>query len=626
MPKNRIYLFTVAFSLSLCLVHPLFSSPADAARTYRVGTTYSKEFRLADQFLQTGRYDQAEKQYLTLLKKNPKNSAARSGLALAQAELYKLDAAEKNAKEALAQNSKNAMAHAALGIIARNRTASLDMFYRGQREQGLAQSAQSLETASRIEPKSPEIHNQLGVTYRFQGRYQDAFREFEQALKLDPDFSEALLNQGISKLDQGDVSGAKSVYTRAIKLNSKNHMAHYRLGEALLKQGDPHQALNSFNTALALNPNNASILAKMAEAYDAQGNTSAAVTTYRKAMHANPSYMPAYVGIANLYDSRGDGELAMAELKSALNVNPKFNQARNQLGRLALVVDKPDQALQYYKESLQQNPNDPEALQGLSQTLTLIAQKTSSNSQALGVESDLVSAEQAIQEALRINPNDMRLHLASLRISQLAGKPQASQAELQQIAAYPARHDSEKMIQGEALLALGRYSEADQVFTGLMNQSRQSADKLLIIGDTLKANGDLQRARQAYQMASQAEPGNLKAERGIQRIEKAEAEAQKTYRLAKALNNWRQRESSVDYYEETLSQNPRQPEARLALAKLYEKYRQYDKAILSYQFYLGLRPDMPEKEKQSILKKISKLETLANKSENHPAILTQANQ
>src|SRR5262249_16796585 len=150
-------------------------------------------------------------------------------------------------------------------------------------------------------------------------------------------------------------------------------------------------------------------------------------------------------------------------------------------------------------------------------------------------------------------------------------------------------------------------------FHGLMSHSAGNSDKLLVIGDTLKANGDLELAKEAYQDALSASPGSLKAQRGIQRIEAAEADSQKSLRLAKSLNNIFQQRSSLDFYEETLSKNPRQPDARLALSKLYEKQREYDKAATSYQFYLGLKPDLDPKEREHYEKKINHLRELAQK-------------
>lgn len=618
---------SLALALSLGISGVLASVPSVAASgsIYRGSTVYVREMRSADKLMQTGKYKEAESKYTALLQKNPGNLTVRSMLALSQAELFKLDAAEENARKVLSRNFNNAVAHMALGVSYRNRTASQDMTYKLQRDHYLTESAKELEKAVSLDPDSPEGLNQLGVTYRFQGRMKEAESAFTQAVSIDPDFSEALLNRGIVHLEKGDIAGAKRFYSQAVQRNSKNYMAHFRIGEALIKEGELHKAIRSLNTALSLDPGNASVLSKMAEAYDMQGNAAAAVTHYRKAIQANPGFMPAYNGLANLYEDRGDGELAMAELKSALNNNPLQNSARVQLGRLALSVDKPEYALQTFKEALVLEPKNPEVIQGMSQALTTVAQKSANASQITGYESDLVNAEQAVEEALRYNPDDLRLHLASLRISQLTGKPTASLREQQEILQRVPKTEREKLIKGEALLAMGRYEESDTVFHEVIDGARGDVDKLLMIGDTLKSNGDLTMAREAYLRVSRIEPQNLKAQRGVQRIEKVEAESQKNLRLAKALNNWRQKGSSVDFYEESLLKNPRQPEARLALAKLYEKSRDYAKAAVSYQFYLGLNPQLTDKDRQHYLRKIAKLQTLAQKntSQEKPVILSK---
>jgi tetratricopeptide (TPR) repeat protein len=614
IPKAR----AIALGLSVLSLASSLCLPAESAkRMYRSAVVYSRPYRDADSYLETGRLAAAESRYMAILKRSPGNTAARASMSLAQAGLYKLDAAEKNANQVLNKNPRNAMAHLAKGVVARNRTASLDMTYRNQREELLQKSVSELQQALQFNANSPEAHNELGETYRLMGRNSEAMAEFERALSIDSRFSEARLNQGVMRLANGDTGSAKDAFKEAIRLNSKNYLAHYRLGEAYLQEGNAHEALNSLNTALSLNRSNAAILSKMADAYQSQGNTSAAIAYYRRSIQATPSFMPAYMAISDIFDNRGDGELAMSELRSALNVNPRFSAGRNRLGRLALTVDKPDQALQYFRESLKENPADSEAINGIAQALTVVAQNQANWSQTVGAESDLVNAEQSIQEALRMNPGDLRLHLANLRIAQLAGKPGISEAEALTMANMTPRNESEAMIQGEAFLTLGRYQDADRAFSALMQQAASDPDKLLVIGDTLKVNGDLDRARDAYKMAQAADPSSLKAQRGIERIEKAQAESQKTLRLAKALNGWRrnQKDSSVDFYEETLTKNPRQPEARLILSKLYERNNSYDKAARSYQFYLGLRPDLEEKERQHFLKKITHLQEKAQKEE-----------
>jgi tetratricopeptide (TPR) repeat protein len=628
MNRNTSRLFALALTISFSASGMLSTLSAQAA-AYSARAHYSRSLNLSDQGLQTGKFESAERKYTAILSRDPGNASARSALAFAQAALYKLGAAEKNADMVLAKDPNNAMAHMVKGIVSRNRTASLDMTYRGNRMNMLSDSMEHLKRASELSPNAPEIYNELGTTYRFMGRDTEALQAFDKALSISPNYSEAIMNAGIVHLGSGDGAGAKEKFQRAIRLNSKNYKAHYWLGSALLTEGNPHMALESLNTALALNKDNASVITKMGEAYEAQGNTSGAIASYRKAIQANPSYMPAYMGISNIFDSRGDGELAMAELRSALNVNPRYSEGRNRLGRLALSVDKPDQALEYYRASLKMNPQDSDAINGIAHALTVIAQRQATWSQTVGAESDLVNAEQSIQEALQMNPNDLRLHLAHLRISRLAGKPDTSKAELARLVSNPPQNDIEGMIQGEAYMAMGEYGKADQIFGSLVQKNAGQPDNLLIIGDTLKINGNLHGAEQAYKAVLATEPANLKAQRGLDRIEKATAESKEVGRRGKALKSWTLgrsgKESAIDFYEDALSQNPRQVDSRLELSKLYEKTNEYEKAANSYQYYLNLNPSISERKRRGYEKKITRLKQKASKQAAKQGKNTQLN-
>lgn len=607
---NKSIIISLACSLA---VSSVFSNLPTAAKNLSSGITY--QLRVADKTLQTGQYKKAEAEYTQILAKSPNNIEARTGLAFAQAELYKLGAAEKNAMQVLQKDATNAMAYATLGIVARNRTASSDMEYQRQKGKLLQDSVNYLQQAINYGGESPEVLTQLGKTYRIQDNFSESRRVLERALQLDPDYSEALVNLGITQMEAGDINGAIASYQKAISFNSKDYNAHFRLGEAYLKQGDPHKALTTLNTALALNKDHAGILTTMAEANLAQGNEAAATSNFQKAIFQNPGYMPAHTGLAKFYDNRGDEEFAMATLKNALSINPTFNEGRNKLGELALRVGKTEQAMRYFQESLNINPHDAQALNGMSKALTLTAHQSAQDGYFGGQNSKLVDAEATIDEALRYSPNSLQLHLAKLRVNQLSGKPALAESELRQITQMQARNDIERLMQSQAFFALGDLTQSDQIASSMIQYYAQRRDtqQLLLIGDTLAADRNLLMAKQAYQAVP---VGNKKAERAINIIEKMESESQKDLRLAQALNrkgpaalfSSKQKQSALDFYQDTLSKNPRQPEVRLELAKLYEKFDMNSEAIRSYQLYLGMSPQLEAKEVEKIQKKIQKLQ------------------
>lgn len=96
--------------------------------------------------------------------------------------------------------------HANLGVI--------------QRQAGkLPEAAAELEQATRKNPKQPIYFNQLGVTYRLQGRFDKAKEAYERAIALDGAYAAPVLNLGIlHDLYLGDGARALELYDRYVAL------------------------------------------------------------------------------------------------------------------------------------------------------------------------------------------------------------------------------------------------------------------------------------------------------------------------------------------------------------------------------------------------------------------------
>jgi tetratricopeptide (TPR) repeat protein len=304
-----------------------------------------------------------------------------------------------------------------------------------------------------------------------------------------------------------------------------------------MEQGNCHQAIKHLNTALYLRQNAPHIQTALGEVYQRQGNEAAAVEHYKKAIQLKPEYGPAHRRLAAFYDYRGDGELAIAQLKSGRNANPSYAPYKVDIARISMTVDKPEQAIMYYKDALSQDPSNPEALEGLAQAYQRTAQRAAANSDVSGAD-ELVEAEMAIDRALQAQPNNLSLHLAKLRLQQLNGQPDEARGTWNKIANMQPRNEVEMAMRGQALFALGQYQESDQYNRNLIQNHRNDTDKLLKLADMFKMNGDLEMSAEAYKMVQLKQPDNLKAKRGLQRIDQARAEANKKLKLAEALNSW----------------------------------------------------------------------------------------
>lgn len=140
-------------------------------------------------------------------------------------------------------------------------------------------------------PKSPAVHNSLGLAYLESGDADHAVIEFRKAIALKPDFAgayynmartlecrddksgalqfyqwavksglpkaEALDARGFLMVHHGDLTGAESEFEEAIKDEPTVFSAHFHLGTTLWLQQKYAESVAELKKSIALDPSNA---------------------------------------------------------------------------------------------------------------------------------------------------------------------------------------------------------------------------------------------------------------------------------------------------------------------------------------------------------------------------------
>jgi cytochrome c-type biogenesis protein CcmH/NrfG len=120
----------------------------------------------------------------------------------------------------LEKNPSDAVAHMNLGAILLSR---LD-------PQG---AVTELRTASRLEPKRPEIRNMLGLGLATLNRNAEAIPQFELALRLRPDYPSARFNLATALAKTGRVDEAIANLRQILAANPEDAYAKKRLADLL---------------------------------------------------------------------------------------------------------------------------------------------------------------------------------------------------------------------------------------------------------------------------------------------------------------------------------------------------------------------------------------------------------
>ncbi len=598
----------VVFSASAVPANALTQSKTEVLKG-RIQT----DIKAADDLMLKGKYADAADLYYQAMNQDSKNIQALVGYGTALGKQFKLDAADTQLDKAIQLDPNNAAAHSAKAMVLLNRLQSSNNTIIKNRDSILQQAWQECNTALQIDSKSPEANYNMGQVLKEQGRLDDAANSFRAAIKIDGNFSDAYTGLGLCKLSQESLAEAQDAFQRAIQINSGNSTAHFGLGKTYLKLGQLDAAIKELNTSLYQYPNSGPARLAMGEAYEAQGNTVAAIKEYKQSISIKPENASAYLHIADIRENRGDTELSIAELRSALELMPTNPELRQRIGDECLSLDKLDQAIKEYQTILSQTPNSVPAAQGLTRAYYLKAQKDSAN--AFLSSNDYEQAEQMIQQAINLNPNNMELRLAQAKMRSLSGKP----VDLSAIGT--PTNDGERIAYAEALLAQDKFADADSQMNMVISKANDPK-QVFAIGDLALMIKDLNAAESAYNKASTM-PGSGTAERakrGLALCAKAREQAKQDLNMAQDLAMKKQLASSIDKYHAAIYDDPKVAQARIGLAKTLERQRplasgDIREAITQYKAYMALDTNLPEKEKAKLDKHIQQLDGKAYKLE-----------
>jgi Flp pilus assembly protein TadD len=160
--------------------------------------------------LQQRKYQTAEKQYQTILEKDPNNLDALSNLGVVYFRSGKTRAAESTLKQALAIAPNDDHVLTTLGIV----------HYRQSR---FDEALKELRKAIEINPNSATAHNYLGITASQKGRQQEAEKEMLQAIAQDSNYADAHFNLAVLLITMQPPSRelAREHYARATALGTQ---------------------------------------------------------------------------------------------------------------------------------------------------------------------------------------------------------------------------------------------------------------------------------------------------------------------------------------------------------------------------------------------------------------------
>lgn len=554
----------------------------------------SKNYVDISRLIEYNNYDIADQKLEDILKKNPNDMDAKALQLISRAKQYKLAPAQSELDKLLKKYPNKPEFHYAQGLVYLMRQTSSDVEYIKNINNLSEAAIKEFVTAVGLDSTYYQAYNAMGVATLKLGNKKDAQDLFKVALKVNPQFAPAYDNLGNIAMLDGDLDQAEKYYLQSLKCNSHNPTSMYHMGQVESRRGDYTKALTWINHSLHINPNSSPAWNLQGELYLKQGNQPAAINSFKKAIHVKPENSRPYINLAGVYERRADHEFAMEELKTAIILNPNYKEGIYRVANMSLETKKYQQALEYYSRLLGDGTYNNNAIIGLANTYYEMAKDTA-DSEGFTTNKDVYLAYDYVNEAIQRTPNDLKLHLAKIKLGKLTHQMELTQDNLNYIVQSATNSLMDTVIKGEAYLSLGRERDAVYTFEDAIDFAT-SVDDELYLAEILVQHKQFRTARKALQKVLMSDPDNRIAANGIHYINLCEMKSNEFFEIALRQYKEQNYASAIEYCNRAIDFYHNAPSIAKLKAQSYEAQGNYQGAVKYYTQYLALAPNASDKD------------------------------
>lgn len=236
-----------------------------------------------------------------------------------------------------------------------------------------------------------------GVLENRSGNYAKGRSLLEEAVKLNPNDYNSRYNLGLALANINDPKGAREQFEKAIALGDPEPGVHFEYGKVLRSLGETDLAaeqLKLYQQEQKAKAGRTLAAVKMGQADKelANGDAKKAVELYRDAVAAMPENALLSYKLSIALDRAGDTVAEREALEKAVHIDPGMAIAHRQLGYLSFSSGDFAAAEEQFRAAVQAAPAYADAWISLAATLA--------------TESRQAEAQQAVQRALEIDPQN----------------------------------------------------------------------------------------------------------------------------------------------------------------------------------------------------------------------------
>ncbi len=484
----------------------------------------------------------------------------------------------------------------------------------------LEQAREKTVEGLRLQPRSAEGLNQLGLIYGSEKKYELSADSFQQALHFAPRSAEIHNNLGNTYLLEHKFNDAEKEFRNTLKLSPSNRDANYNLGIMLLAQRRAREAIHYLQL---VHPPDLSTQFNLVRAYLLAGETEEGLRTADRLSAADKSDLQLHFTLGVLLAANKQYKAGTRELEIADALKPGTFEILYNLGQAYLRGGNTDRSEEVLNRALKLRPDSIEALYVLAQAysdqrqdekaldlLTRAHQIAPRNADVIFLmarlsmrQSFFQDAIPLLEEGIKIDPRRPDFHAALGECDFNTGKvPQAVQEFQTLIKLDPSARSYAFM----ALYYrhLGRYDEAAKYLRLGLKVDPGNSACLYNMGYILNRQGNYREAETWLQQAIESDPNNADALLELARVKMSEKQYSEAVPLLRKCTRLNPHSAAIYYKLATAERVLHQTEAAERDLKIFRTMSK-DLAPEPYPFghvfdYLDRRSGMPSQEKSQL--------------------------
>ncbi len=476
---------------------------------------------------------------------------------------------------------------------------------------GLDKMLNDYQAEAQTNPDNANLQLILGHIYKHLGKDTQATTSYQRAVELAPDnyyphFALGNLYKTLRQYEEAikELRKAAELSEKGQNVPPEELTSIYQaLGHAYFHRDRVDEAIQAWQKIAELDPHDIFARIELAELFREQELYQQAIAQHEEIIKLKKDdpyrVCLSHREIGNILETKGDFQDAVNRYDTALEITAQGNWLRKDIQHRIIGIfateSNWDGLIKYYKEKLDENPNDPELL-------GLLAAAYIENQQ-------LDEGINTYHKGLELAPTDTDLRLNLIASLRYAEKFDEAAMEYETLSKQDPDNIGIYRELGELYYQIGNHEKAKQVYQRMIDRSPDNPSTYLILAEIYTGHESLDEAIAHYKKALSLAPNNLdyieyfgdfylrqgNREKALETWNRMVADdianAANYHRLAQLLKTKNFKSDAIVAMRKAVELMPEEYSYRETLAKYLTDNDQFDKALVEYNTAMELAPN-----------------------------------